>query len=80
MGRFYDWAMRLFGQPEQTPAGAFVVPNGQAEKTEPCGICGRLPALWEDGFMIYGKPICEDCFEGYDDWEQRLHPPAPPES
>lgn len=39
-----------------------IAPSGQASRTEPCHICNRLPRVDEEGFMIYGLPICEDCF------------------
>jgi hypothetical protein len=42
--------------------GTFIAPVGRADKVEPCHVCGRLPELWEDGFMVYGQAICEDCF------------------
>jgi len=63
--KLYALVIRL--RRPREPLGTFHAPSGRAPQHVRCGRCGRLPHQWEDGFMIYGVPTCEDCFWEMDD-------------
>lgn len=58
-------------QRDELHKNTWIGPSGRASFADKCSMCGRLPHAYEDPFMIYGTPVCEDCF--WSDEFEELH-------
>lgn len=47
-------------RPSGSGGNVWIIPSGRATMGDPCSMCGRLAD--DEPFMVYGKPVCEDCF------------------